>query len=199
MALLLAFGAAFVAPVVAQSMGEPLTATSAEGTPPGTGQAMWMKASGSATRTHADSGDTIAVKASGLVANGLYTLWGVNMEGGMTATPLGGAPANEFRADASGNATHSVSVSANAKFAELHVAYHADNQTHGNSPGAMGTETFGHLTGKFPAAAMMGDMGMMEGTMPKTGNGDLGLVMSVLALAALALGVAGLVLRRARA
>ena len=94
-------------------------------------------------------GTTLTLEATGLVPYGLYTFWGVNQQLlGMSENPLGGSPENEFRADGQGNA--SVEVSSGTRYDMLALAYHADNQTYGEEPGAMGDVTFIHFMGPFP-------------------------------------------------
>ena len=103
-----------------------------------------------------DGNDTVVLYASHLVSNGLYTLWWVNNMGNMLAMqmgPAGGLPANQFNADANGSAVTAVIVPSKNDYQTLIVAYHADGQTHGDSPGRSGSETFSHLMGAFPGPA----------------------------------------------
>ncbi|NBD33898.1 MAG: hypothetical protein GVY17_13275 [Cyanobacteria bacterium] len=48
-----------------------------------------------------------------------------------------------------GNATTTITVPANNSYDMIGLAYHADNQTHGNKPGKMGKVTFNHFMGPF--------------------------------------------------
>jgi len=124
----------------------------------------WLNAQAVATMSMGmDGADTVTVYASGLVPEGLYTLWWVNNMGNMLTMsmgPAGGLPANEFYADASGNAVAAISVPSDNDYQLLAIAYHADGLTHGDNPGKAGSETFTHLTGAFPGPAGT-DMGGM--------------------------------------
>ena len=98
--------------------------------------------------------DVVEFEARNLVPNGLYTVWWVNKGTfGMDMGPGGGSPGNEFRPDANGNATAKIEVPSNNDYQMMVVAYHADNRTHGNSPGDMGETTFNHLMGASPGPA----------------------------------------------
>jgi hypothetical protein len=98
--------------------------------------------------------DVVEFEARNLVPNGLYTVWWVNKGTfGMDMGPGGGSPGNEFRPDANGNATAKIEVPSNNDYQMMVVAYHADNRTHGNSPGDMGETTFNHLMGAWPGPA----------------------------------------------
>lgn len=132
-----------------------LMAASDSGVPADFTSEQWMAARGEAEVVAQEDGqDLIELEASGLVPEGLYTLWWVN-EGtfGTDMGPAGGVPENEFTADAEGNATATVRVPSDNDYQMMVVAYHADDQTHGESPGEMGTETFGHLMGPWPGPA----------------------------------------------
>ena len=132
-----------------------LMAASDSGVPAGISSEQWMAARGEAEVVAQEDGqDVIEFEASGLVPEGLYTLWWVN-EGtfGTDMGPGGGVAENEFTADAEGNATATVRVPSDNDYQMMVVAYHADDQTHGESPGEMGTETFGHLMGPWPGPA----------------------------------------------
>lgn len=132
-----------------------LTASDASGVPAGITSEQWMSAQGEARLvTQEDGHDVIEFEASDLVSDGLYTLWWVSR--GILGTnmgPGGGVPDNEFTADAEGSAAATIRVSSDNDYQMMVVAYHADNQTHGDSPGEMGTETFQHLTGPWPGPA----------------------------------------------
>jgi hypothetical protein len=134
--------------------GSMLMAAANDGTPQGITKEEWMTAQGkvSVSEVNPDS-YTVTLEASNLVPNGLYTLWWVNQKlVGMEMGPAGGLPDNEFRADSKGNATTTITVPADNDYQMLVVAYHADDQTHGEMPGKMGEITFGHLMGDFPKA-----------------------------------------------
>ncbi len=142
------------------SMGMPksvvLKATTEDGVPSGIDQATWEKAFGVASMAMGDSGtDTITVMFSGLVAEGQYTLWWVNMKPSMSMGPAGNTPANEFKAGKDGTATSTFTVPSDNDYQTLFVVYHADGKTHGNEPGKMGSESFSHLMGAFPGPVVM--------------------------------------------
>jgi hypothetical protein len=122
-----------------------------DGTPQGFTEQQWKNAQANVTVTDvSDDTYTVKVEASGLVPNGLYTLWYINDQlVGKEMGPAGGVPDNEFRADDEGNATTSITVPANSDYDMMGIAYHADNQTHGDKPGKMGKVTFTHLMGQF--------------------------------------------------
>lgn len=129
-----------------------LMAADRSGMPEGMAGETWMEASGEARVVSRENGeDVVEVEASGLVPDGLYTIWWVTPQTiGMDMGPGGGAPENEFRADAEGNAATTVRVPSDNTYGMLVVAYHADNQTHGETPGEMGSQTFEQLMGAWP-------------------------------------------------
>ncbi|MGF1623982.1 MAG: hypothetical protein ACFCVH_03790 [Alphaproteobacteria bacterium] len=115
----------------------------------------WMAAEGEATVVEQQGGqDVIEVEASNLVPDGLYTVWWVNEATlGMDMGPGAEPPGNEFRADADGNATTTFEVPSDNDYQMMVVAYHADDQTHGDSPGEMSETAFSHLMGPWPGPA----------------------------------------------
>lgn len=129
-----------------------LMANANNGTPKGLTKEKWLTAKGEVSSSPVKEGSyKVTLKASGLVPDGLYTFWWVNKKvAGMDMGPAGGTPGNEFRADRNGNTTVTITVPANNNYQMLAVAYHADNQTHGQMPGEMGKVTFTHLMGNFP-------------------------------------------------
>ena len=132
-----------------------LMAASESGVPAGFSSEEWMAARGEAEVVEQENGqDVIEFEASGLVPEGLYTLWWVN-EGtfGTEMGPGGSVAENEFTADVEGNAAATIRVPSDNEYQMMVVAYHADGQTHGETPGEMGTETFGHLMGPWPGPA----------------------------------------------
>lgn len=137
---------------VAQEMG--LMATADSGLPEGYTEATWLAATvSSQVSAVADGTYDVTLELGGLVPEGLYTVWAVTERlVGMRVEAAGGLPGNEFSADAEGNATHTISVPADNGYDMLVVAYHADNMTHGDNPGAMGEVTFSHVAGPFPHA-----------------------------------------------
>ncbi len=132
-----------------------LSATTDSGTPEAYTEERWQEASGTASVASQSEGEyTVRLEASGLVPDGLYTTWYVipgiaGTSAGQEVGPAGGVP-NEFRADAQGNATFEFAVPAENDYRDLVVAYHADDMTHGEMPGAMGEVTFAHLMTAFP-------------------------------------------------
>jgi hypothetical protein len=138
-----------------------LKATDESGIPTNIDKAIWLKAIGVASMSMGSTGtDTIVVKLGRLVPDGLYTLWWVNMKPSMTMGPAAEPPANQFNADANGNATVTFTVPSKNDYQTLFVAFHADGKTHGKDPGKSGVETFSHLMGAFPGpAGMSPDMG----------------------------------------
>lgn len=138
-------------PAMAQDFSSDLMAADKSGVPEGWTSEDWMKASATATATANGDEHMVDVEATGLVPEGLYTFWWVNPGMvGMSMGPGGGAPGNDFRADADGNAEVSINVPADNDYAMMVVAYHADDETHGDEPGAMGEVTFEHLMGAWP-------------------------------------------------
>lgn len=139
--------------LIAQNMAG-LMAMADDGTPKGITEERWLKANATVSTSPVSNGKyQVTVQASGLVPNGLYTFWWVNKKlVGMDMGPAGGVEGNSFRADKNGNATKTITVPADNNYQMLVAAYHADNQTHGEMPGKMGEETFGHFSGPFPQA-----------------------------------------------
>ncbi len=148
------------APMSDMGMGMPksvvLAATAEDGVPQGMDKAVWQKAFGIASMTMGNDGnDTINVMLSGLVSEGQYTLWWVNMQPTMTMGPAGGLPANEFKAGKDGMASVTFTVPSNNDYQTLFVVYHSDGKTHGEDPGKMGSQSFSHLIGEFPGPVYM--------------------------------------------
>ncbi len=129
-----------------------LMAADKSGVPEGVAEDQWMQASGEARVVSAENGQaTIEFEATELVPDGLYTLWWVTPQTiGMDMGRAGGTPGNEFTADAQGNASTTISVPADNTYGMMVVAYHANNQTHGDMPGEMGEVTFEQLMGPWP-------------------------------------------------
>lgn len=153
--LFVAFGAVFAQDDVAQDdIG--LMATTNSGLPEGYTEATWLNATADSQVSAAeDDMYEVTLELTGLVPEGLYTVWAVTERlVGMNVEPAGGLPGNEFSADADGNATHTMAVPADNGYDRLVVAYHADDMTHGDNPGAMGEVTFSHVAGPFPNPSM---------------------------------------------
>jgi hypothetical protein len=165
-AVVLAAGFALAsAAVSAQSSAEmktvELMAADKSGTPEGIAKEEWMKASGEARVVSRENNqDMIEIEAEGLVPGGLYTTWWVTPSMlGMDMGPGGGTPANEFRADDQGNVKTTLNVPSENTYGMMVIAYHADDQTHGEKPGEMGKQTFEQLMGAWPGPeGKMADM-----------------------------------------
>ncbi len=141
-------------PVLIAQAGGSLMANANDGTPRGINKDQWLKAKAQVSSTAPNAGNyKVTVNASGLVPNGLYTLWWVNKKAiGMDMGPAGAVPSNEFKANAKGNGSVTITVPANNNYQMLAVAFHADKKTHGQMPGKMGDVTFTQLMGNFPKA-----------------------------------------------
>ena len=125
-----------------------LTASADEGLPDGHSEEAWLAAEASTKATADGDGHVVTLEAINLVADGLYTVWWVNPGIiGMSMGPGGGVPGNEFLADGDGSAEVTFRVPADNDYQQMVVAYHADNETHGEEPGEMGETTFKHLDG----------------------------------------------------
>jgi len=145
---------AFTFPATAADYTVELEAIADEGVPQGFEENYWLNAQGEARATAENDEHVIGFEGSKLVPDGLYTIWWVNPGDDETEMgPAGGVPNNEFRADADGTAEVTFRVSADNDYQRLVVAYHADNQTHGEEPGEMGEITFAHLSGPWPDPA----------------------------------------------
>lgn len=135
----------------AADMTSELMASDRSGIPDGYGFEQWLAAQGRATATVEGDEHVVRLEASGLVPDGLYTIWWVNP--GLVGTgmgPGGGVPHNEFRADREGKAEVTLRVPADSGYRMMVIAYHADDATHGEDPGKMGEITFEHLSGPWP-------------------------------------------------
>ncbi|PSO47445.1 MAG: hypothetical protein BRC33_12680 [Cyanobacteria bacterium SW_9_44_58] len=128
-----------------------LSATAKSGTPQSFTEQQWKNAKANVAITDVNNDTyTVQVEASGLVPNELYTVWWIKDQLiGKAMGPAGGVENNAFRADSEGNATITVQVPANNDYDMMGVAYHADDQTHGDKPGKIGETAFRHLMGKF--------------------------------------------------
>ncbi|QUS60160.1 hypothetical protein IQE94_15165 [Synechocystis sp. PCC 7339] len=141
-------------PVLIAQASVSLTVNANDGTPQGINKDQWLKAKAQVSSTASSGGNyRVTVNASGLVPNGLYTLWWVNKKPiGMDVGPAGAVPSNEFKADANGNGSVTITVPTNNNYQMLAVAFHADKKTHGQMPGKTGEVTFTQLMGNFPKA-----------------------------------------------
>lgn len=127
-----------------------LLATSMDGLPEDVEEEDWFFASAVAFMDMGDEGtDTIGVIAEDLVPEGVYTFWWVNTDPEMSMGPAAGAEAS-FVADEDGFAEFSFEVPSDNDYQWAILAFHADGNTYGDSPGEMGVTTFSHLIGAFP-------------------------------------------------
>lgn len=141
-----------------------LISAAMDGTPEGNDEETWLEAAGYAYLAPATEEDaetvSVTILMTDLVSEGLYTLWWVNNMQDMANMSLGSAgelPTNEFTAEEDGDAVLTIEVPAGNDYETLVVAYHADGQTHGETPGEMGSQTFSHLMGAFPQDMMMSE------------------------------------------
>jgi hypothetical protein len=152
-AALLALGLV-AAPVAAAEFESSLAATDGSGVPEGHASEDWLAAEGTATAVPDGDEHEVTLEASNLVPDGLYTFWWVTPGVISTAMgPGGGVPGNDFRAEEDGSAEVTIRVPADNDYGMMVVAYHADDETHGDSPGEMGEVTFQHLEGPWPGPA----------------------------------------------
>jgi hypothetical protein len=128
-----------------------MTATDRRGVPADYTADQWLAAEGRVTATADGDQHEIRFEGSNLAPDGLYTFWAVRERlVGMDVSPAGGVPDNEFRADSDGNAEASFRIPADSDYHMIVLAYHADDQTHGDEPGEMGEVSFEHLIGAWP-------------------------------------------------
>lgn len=155
LAPVLAFAVVMSAPAAqAADFTSELIASADEGLPEGHSDATWLAAEATAKATAEGDEHVVTIEATNLVADGLYTVWWVNPGIiGMSMGPAGGVPDNEFRADGDGSAEATFRVPADNDYQQIVVAYHADDETHGEEPGEMGKTTFKHLGGSWPGSA----------------------------------------------
>lgn len=119
----------------------------------------WLSAQGSGTYDCVDGKSVIDLQFTGLVPNGLYTMW--NFIDAVPPTdpwqtilfPLGARDGSqsEFTADADGNADYSVTfepcleLTGTQTMTGLAAAWHQDGKTYGTGPGDLGVVTFTQL------------------------------------------------------
>lgn len=128
-----------------------LAASESTGIPESSISEEWMRGEGDATATLDGEEHVVEFEASGLVADGLYTIWWVNPGlVGMEMGPGGSASENQFRTDSDGSAQTTFRVPEANDYQRMVVAFHADDETHGEEPGEMGEITFEHLSGPWP-------------------------------------------------
>ncbi len=113
----------------------------------------WLKHRGTGTYTCQDGQGTMRLEFSGLVPNGVYTMWHAFMAlpptepfSGTLDLPLGARDGSEsvFTADADGNAVFEHSFAPCLEMSDvwttsmLAINYHSDGKTYGGLPGAFG-------------------------------------------------------------
>lgn len=125
----------------------------------------WLKTAGRGTYSYRDGEGRLDLRFSGLVPNGLYTMWivfsPVSPPKPFTGTldlPLGAGDGSEssFRADADGAATFTHTFKPGLQFSDvwtntmLGVCYHRDGKTHGGSAGPFGLHSHVPIFVKLP-------------------------------------------------
>lgn len=121
----------------------------------------WLSASATGTYTVRDDSAEISITASGLVPDGLYTMWCSRLnpppEFEINNYPCGAADGTEniFTADSEGTATVEMMIetfepSLADDIALVALAYHSDGQTYGESPGDFGRVTHTQLFALIP-------------------------------------------------
>lgn len=113
----------------------------------------WLKHKGTGTYTYENGEGTLELSFSGLVPNGVYTMWHAFMAlppttpfSGTLDLPLGARDGSEsvFRADAKGNAEFVHSFKPGLEMSDvwttsmLAINYHSDGKTYGGLPGKFG-------------------------------------------------------------
>ncbi len=126
---------------------------SAQGQALGFSLGQWLGASGAVTITPRGAGATLRVRLTGLVPNGVYSLFENHFDQQPVGfTPLDGSgKRNSFTAKPDGSWTITVHApqmlsSANAVL----LVYHSDRQTHGVSRGEIGVNAHHQLIAKLP-------------------------------------------------
>ncbi|WP_170387941.1 hypothetical protein [Ruegeria atlantica] len=125
----------------------------------------WLAASGTASYQCSDETGEISVVFTGLVPNGLYTLWTFYMPVPFTEPfstydiPIGARDGKDsvFRAGPEGSAVFELAFepclqgSSSQLVSGLAAAYHSDGKTYGHEPGTMGDKTHVHLFAVLPS------------------------------------------------
>lgn len=124
-----------------------------KGQPLGMTLGQWLRHSGKGTYSYRNGTGYLQLSFTGLVPNGVYTMWHAFMPssppvpfGGTLDLPLGASDGSEsvFTADSEGNArfTHSfkpgLQMSDVWTTAMLAINYHSDGRTYGGDPGEFG-------------------------------------------------------------
>ena len=124
-------------------MGEPLGLTLGD----------WLKQKGKGTYTYKDGRGTIELRFTGLVPNGVYTIWHAFMPAtppvpftGTLDLPLGASDGSEsaFKADGKGSVHFVHTFKPGLEFSDvwttaiIAINYHSDGRTYGGHPGQFG-------------------------------------------------------------
>jgi hypothetical protein len=131
-----------------------------KGIPLGLTLGEWLSATGKGTYTIDGDRATLDFLFEGLVPEGVYTLWCVEIvlppDLAISEQPCGQADGseNEFVADEEGNATFNLEMEAfppstESTIYELALAYHSDGQTYGERAGEFGHNVHVHLVYDF--------------------------------------------------
>ncbi|MEM7489861.1 MAG: hypothetical protein AAF390_12150 [Pseudomonadota bacterium] len=128
----------------------------------------WFAARGEGEYTCVDGTGHVDIRFTGLVPDGLYTMWHdfaiwppTEPFIGFYDTPFGARDGSEnaFTADAEGNAhfvrtiTPCLQLSGEQLISELAIAWHSDGKTYGYTPGEFSTDTHVHLYVPLPTRA----------------------------------------------
>ena len=131
----------------------------------------WLRQTGQGTYTYKDGVGTLALEFSGLVPNGVYTMWHAFMPAtppvpftGTLDLPLGASDGSEsvFIADKNGQAKFVHSFRPGLEMSDvwtvsiLAINYHSDGKTYGGHPGQFG------LHSHIPLFAMLPQRGGIE-------------------------------------
>lgn len=116
----------------------------------------WLKHTGKGTYTYTEGEGTLELKFTGLVPNGVYTIWHAFLPAtppvpftGTLDLPLGASDGSEsvFTADANGNMEVVHSFKPGLEFSDvwtmaiLALNYHSDGKTYGGHPGSFGDKS----------------------------------------------------------
>jgi hypothetical protein len=128
----------------------------AKGKPMGMTLGQWLKHRGIGTYTYKDGTGTLELSFTGLVPNGVYTMWHAFLPtappvpfGGTLDLPLGASDGSEsvFTADANGKAQFVHSFKPGLQMSDvwttalLAINYHSDGKTYGGDPGEFGSKS----------------------------------------------------------
>ena len=134
--------------ILTQTVG--LTPFDPEGTPKDISKEEWLKASGGMKITYYPDGTALfMLKASGLVPNGIYTVWEIYSLNPKKDRPLGGGRNNVFLANSNGVGVITIRID-HFPQGKMAIDYHADGEIHGITAGIGGKTVFGHMIATFP-------------------------------------------------